>query len=69
MLAIHLFRTVLVLVACFNFETKQYNAVNVFLNANLVKIVYIMNLLSYKLERTVKLLIKALFSLYKFLKL
>jgi hypothetical protein len=65
----HLFKTVLALVACFNFKTKQYNAVNAFLNANLAKAVYITNLLSYKLKEIVKLLIKALFSLRKFLKL
>jgi hypothetical protein len=62
-LAMRSFRTLLALVARFDLETLQFDAVNAFLNADLAKAVYMDSPPGYRVNGKAKLLRKALFGL------
>jgi hypothetical protein len=57
------FCTLMAIIARFNLETRQLDAINAFVNCDLNKIVYIRLLLGFKKPRKVLLLKKALYRL------
>jgi hypothetical protein len=63
MLAGQLFRTLITIIIKFNFKLKQFNVINVFINAKLNKEIYIKILLGYIKLGTILKLQKALYSL------